>query len=94
MTARTWWTTVGFGGTSSAPVGPWPDPELARQSLTRWAQRKGYRAGTIIAAHTLRVNGYRSRAAARDGDISDGPGRHGCVSITGLNDFLAGMGQD
>lgn len=85
----TWLTTVGFGG-NPAPRGPWRTTDEARESLRRWARREGADAGSLIAAHTIRVYAYTTRAAARAGDISDSPGRNGCVSIRGLNDFLGG----
>jgi hypothetical protein len=85
----TWLTTVGFGG-NPAPRGPWRTADEARESLSRWVRREGADAASLIAAHTIRVYAYTTREAARAGDISDSPGRNGCVSIRGLDDFLGG----
>jgi len=82
-----WLTTVGFGG-NPAPKGPWRTTDEARESLRRWVRREGADAASLIAAHTIRVHAYTTREAARSADISDSPGRNGCVSIRGLNDFL------
>ena len=69
-----WYTTVGFGGTPT-PIGPWKDPQEVADVLNRWLRRKGHKAGQLVNAHSTRVYGYTTRAAARDGYISDSPGR-------------------
>lgn len=80
----TWYTTVGFGGTPT-PRGPWKDLEEAQGAVARWARRVGWKAGELMNAHTVRIYAYSTRAAARDGDISDSPGRHGCISYAALS---------
>lgn len=73
-----WWTTVSSGGAMVAayrtdwPRGPWRSEEEARAALDRWRQRIGANAGTIEAAHNLRIVGpFRTREIARTVDISD-----------------------
>lgn len=85
----TWYASVGFGG-NPAPRGPWRTAEQARDALNRWARRQGPGTTVLIAAHTLRVNCYETREAARSADISDTPGRGGCISIRGMSDFILG----
>jgi hypothetical protein len=84
---RTWLTTVAFGG-NPAPVGPWRTREDAYTSLQRWIDRQGSEAGTLVAAHTIRVSEYATRTQARGGDIAD---QHsdGLLSSEGLWDFFA-----
>lgn len=66
-----WWTTVGFGGTPT-PRGPWHSRADAEDAVARWEERTGSEAGTLLAAHSVRIQGpYSTRAAARDGDISE-----------------------
>lgn len=83
-----WFTTVGFGG-NPAPIGPWKDTQQASEVLHRWLAREGHKAGSLVAAHTVRVYAYTSRQAARQADISDSPGRHGNVAVQGIYDFLS-----
>ena len=87
-----WYTTVGFGGTPT-PIGPWKDPQEVADVLNRWLRRKGHKAGQLVNAHSTRVYGYTTRAAARDGYISDFPGRSGNISVAGIYDFLAAVGE-
>jgi hypothetical protein len=87
-----WYTTVGFGGTPT-PIGPWKDPQEVADVLNRWLRRKGHKAGQLVNAHNTRVYGYTTRAAARDGYISDSPGRSGNISVAGIYDFLAAVGE-
>ena len=87
-----WYTTVGFGGTPT-PIGPWKDPQEVADVLNRWLRRKGHKAGQLVNAHGTRVYGYTTRAAARDGYISDSPGRSGNISVAGIYDFLAAVGE-
>lgn len=67
-----WWTVVSFGGDGGAPAGPWRGETAAREAFGRWQDRQGAAAGTLIAAHTLRIVGpFCSRSKAQDADISD-----------------------
>jgi len=90
----TWYTVVGFGGAGGCPCGPWSDADAAADAIRRWIRRAEHRAGSQIARHGLRVLGYRTRQQARDGDISDGLGRNGCVTMLGLSEFVAGNGSE
>lgn len=83
----TWYRTVGFGG-CPAPQGPWNNTADATRALTRWINQRGAQAGTLIAAHSIRINEYETRAQARAGDISDDY-RDGLLGITGLHEWLA-----
>lgn len=69
-----WWTTVSFGALYDGPSGPWKSEEAAAGAMSHWRDRKGADAGSIEAASSLRVVGpFRSRAIARQADISDYP---------------------
>jgi hypothetical protein len=78
MEDQGWWTTVTFGTAylpgPTPPAGPWRSREEAEEAVARWRRRLGYRAGTYEAASNLRIVGpFRTRAAAREADISDYP---------------------
>lgn len=66
-----WWTTVGFGG-NPAPVGPWKSRGEALAAIGRWKARMEHRAGSLVAAHSIRLHSYSTRAEALAADISDG----------------------
>ena len=80
-----WYTVVGYGGTGGCPRGPWYETDCIT-AITRWYQRQP-NAGSIVAQHSLRVLAYRTRDLARRGDISDGPGKAGCVGMWPLEGF-------
>ncbi len=71
-----WYRIVSFGSGpyEMPPVGAWPNRDAAAAALDRWRERAGWGAGTREAAHSVRIYGpYRTRAEARDGDISEAP---------------------
>ena len=75
-----WWTTVSFGGAlvtayrTDWPRGPWRSREAAEAAMGRWRTRVGSLAGTIMAAHSVRLVGpFPTRDAARGVDVSDWP---------------------
>ena len=71
MASHDWFTTVGFGG-NPAPTGPWHGEDAAGEALDRWAARTRWQAGTLQAAHSIRIVGpFCTREAARRTDISD-----------------------
>lgn len=80
--APEYWTTVGFGG-NPAPVGPWRSRDEALAAVGRWKQRMEHRAGSLVAAHTIRLHSYSTRAAALDADINDSRS-DGLISREGL----------
>jgi len=66
-----WWVcaTFGTGPYRMPPRGPWRGRRTAELALDRWAQHAGYLAGTITAAHSVRLRGpYRTRAKALNDD--------------------------
>ena len=67
----TWYAWVRFGGNPSPAKGPFKTVEEAKEALSRFRERYGSRAGTYENAGCIRLNVYPTRAAARDGDISD-----------------------
>ena len=72
--ATGWYRIVawGTGPYRMPPTGPWPSAGEADAALQRWRERAGDMAGTIEAAHSVRVYGpYASRREARQGDISE-----------------------
>lgn len=77
-----YWTTVGFGG-NPAPVGPWRSRDEALAAVGRWKRRMEHRAGSLVAAHNIRLHSYSTRAAALDADINDGRS-DGLISCEGL----------
>lgn len=62
-----WFKIVSLGATS-CPRGPFPSEEQAREAWRRWARANDAEAGNQSC---LRLYGYRTRAEARDGDVSD-----------------------
>lgn len=73
---KTWYTTVSFGSGPYAmpPRGPWRSIAEAEDAIERWEDRVAHLAGTIRAAHSVRLVGpYRTRHAARQADISTAP---------------------
>lgn len=81
--APKWWTTVAFGG-NPAPVGPWRSRDAALAAVGRWKRRAGHRAGSLVAAHTIRLHSYSTRAEAVAADISDGRS-DGVIDCEGLS---------
>lgn len=78
--ANGWYTLVSHGGAmvtaypTDWPRGPWRSEDDGREALERWATRRGVAEllGTITSAHNLRIVGpFRTRAIARQADISD-----------------------
>ena len=75
-----WFTAVRFGSHKNCfPRGPWRSKAEAETALVRWRERLGWRAGSIEAMLTRRLYGYRSRAEALAGAISDDLGEGGRV---------------
>jgi len=75
-----WYTVVSSGGAMATayptdwPRGPWKSEAEAEAALDRWVERRDLDSewGTIQAAHNIRVVGpFRTRAIARQADISD-----------------------
>ena len=91
--ARVYYATVGFGD-NPAPHGPWSSAEQAADVIRRWVVRAGDRAGHQVASHSIRVHGYTKRLGARQADIGDTLGVNDCISIQGLDDFLADHEED
>jgi len=69
-------------------AGPWKSEGDARAGIDRWLLREGHAAGSLVAAQALRVNGYRTREAARRADITDELGVH-CIAISGVYEIGA-----
>lgn len=71
-----WHRIVSFGSGPyrMPPVSAWPNRDAATAALQRWRDGAGWEAGTREAAHNVCIYGpYRTRAEARDGDISERP---------------------
>lgn len=72
---NTWYAIVwhgSFGRYRQPPTGPWPSLEHARQAAAAWRDRIGADQGATPAHTTVRIVGpYRTRAEARNADISD-----------------------
>lgn len=71
---HTWYTTVTFGSGpyEMPPCGPWPSEQEANEAMDRWHERVGALAGTINAAHNVRIVGpFCTRREAAQADISD-----------------------
>lgn len=81
--APEWWTTVAFGG-NPAPVGPWKSRDEALAAISRWKQRMEHRAGSLVAAHNIRLHAYSTRAEALAADINDGRS-DGLITREGLS---------
>jgi len=66
--------TFGSGPYAMPPRGPWNCISDAEDAIARWRERAGSLAGTIAAAHTVRLVGpFHTRSEALDADISDAP---------------------
>lgn len=71
-----WYTIVSAGGfyNPTPARGPFRGREEAGAALERFCERYGALSGTYLAATSARIVGpFRTRAVARDMDISDYP---------------------
>ena len=60
------YSRAGSGPYRMPPRGPWSSESEAQDALDRWRESVGSIAGTVEAAHSIRLAGpYRTRAAAR-----------------------------
>lgn len=75
-----WYTWLHFGSSPAPARGPFRSQEEAMAALDRFRDRHGDRAGTYEAAGTVRMYAYRTRAQARNADISDDIGKGGRVA--------------
>ena len=70
-----WFSILRWGHCNAYPMpprGPYRGRREALEALGRWRERAGSLAGTIEAAHSVRLAGpFATRAAARNADISD-----------------------
>ena len=79
---KTVWYAIVHAGSDPAPArGPYRNPDEVDAALGRFRDRYGAMAGTYEAAGSVGVRQYATRDDARNADVSDTPGRQGCVGI-------------
>ena len=69
-----WYIIVrsGSGPYPMPPRGPFDGIDAAEDAIERWRSKVGSLAGTIMAAHSIRIYGpYCTRHEAMSGDISE-----------------------
>lgn len=81
--SKIWYRAV-WSGTPNCylmpPKGAYKGLDAALEAIERWYDRVGNMTATMaVAAHSVVLRGYETRAQARDGDIGDSVGKRGCV---------------